>query len=233
PARMDVVMEIARQNNLYVIEDAAESLGSTYKGRYTGTFGDLGVFSFNGNKVITTGGGGMVVTDNDELAQRARLLVNQGRADSEKEYIHQEIGYNFRLTNIQAALGLAQMKRLPEFLAVKRRNASIYRRELQNVTGIRMQKELNEAESSWWLFSIVVEDEFDEERDSIMSRLTAKGVQVRPFFTPLDQQPCYSKYNIPNSKVADHLYSGGINLPSASFLTEQDVLDVCRELLER
>ena len=125
------------------------------------------------------------------------------------------------------------MKRLPEFLAVKRRNASIYRRELQNVTGIRMQKELNEAESSWWLFSIVVEDEFDEERDSIMSRLTAKGVQVRPFFTPLDQQPCYSKYNIPNSKVADHLYSGGINLPSASFLTEQDVLDVCRELLER
>lgn len=233
PARMDAVMEIAKRNNLYVIEDAAESLGATYKGRYTGTFGDIGVFSFNGNKVITTGGGGMVVTDNDELAQRARLLVNQGRATSEKEYIHQEIGYNFRLTNIQAALGLAQMKRLSEFLAVKRRNASIYRRELRDVAGIRMQKELDEAESSWWLFSIVVEDEFNEDRESIMSRLTGKGIQVRPFFTPLDQQPCYSKYHIPKCEVAGYLYSRGINLPSASFLTEQDVLDVCRELLKR
>lgn len=233
PVDMDAIMEIARQHNLFVIEDAAESLGSTYKGNYTGTFGNLGVFSFNGNKVITTGGGGMVVTDNDELAQRARLLVNQGRAAYEKEYIHQEIGYNFRLTNIQAALGLAQMKRLPEFLAVKRRNARIYQRELQDIPGIRWQKELIDADSNWWLFSILVEDEFPEDRYSIMSRLTSKGIQVRPLFTPLDKQPCYSRYNIPKCEIADYLHSRGINLPSASFLTEDDVFDVCRELLQR
>lgn len=233
PVNMDAIMEIARQHDLFVIEDATESLGSTYKGSYTGTFGDLGVFSFNGNKVITTGGGGMVITDNDELAQRARLLVNQGRNAFEKEYVHQEIGYNFRLTNIQAALGLAQMKRLPEFLAVKRRNACIYQRELQDIPGIGWQSEPKDAESNWWLFSILIEDEFPEDRHSIITRLVSKGIQVRSLFTPLDKQPCYSKYNIPKCEIADYIYSRGINLPSASFLTKGNIIDVCRELLQR
>jgi perosamine synthetase len=233
PADMDAIMEIARQYNLFVIEDATESLGSTYKVKYTGIFGDLGVFSFNGNKVITTGGGGMVVTDHDELAQKARLLVNQGREAGVKEYSHQEIGYNFRLTNIQAALGLAQMKRLPEFLAVKRRHACIYQQKLQDIPGIRWQSEPAAAESNWWLFSVVVEDEFLEDKHSMMSRLTSKGIQVRPLFKPIDQQPCYSGYKMPKCEVADYLYKRGINLPNASFLTEEDIKAVCRELLQR
>lgn len=232
PASMGAITEIARQHNLFVIEDATESLGSTYMGKHTGTFGDIGVFSFNGNKVITTGGGGMVVTDNDELAQRARLLVNQGREAGQREYIHKEIGYNFRLTNIQAALGLAQMKRIPEFLATKRANVQIYKEMLEETPGLSWQQELPGAKSGWWLFSILVNEEFKEDKQSLMSRLTSKGIQVRPFFKPINLQPCYVEYNFVECPVAEELYKKGINLPSTSFISKDDVHEVCRELLQ-
>ncbi|RJX18369.1 MAG: LegC family aminotransferase [Desulforudis sp.] len=234
PADMSRLMDIARRHGLYVIEDAAEALGATYNGQHVGTFGDIGIFSFNGNKVITTGGGGMLVTNDPDLAARARLLVNQGRRSDAMEYEHLEIGYNFRLTNIQAALGLAQMERLEQFLNTKRRNAALYRKLLRDVPGLEWQQELPEGRSSWWMFSILVDTGvFNRNRQAVAEGLRAAGIQVRPLFLPLSQQPAYAGYGIKTCPVAESLHRRGLNLPSASFLTEEDVRYVCQILLER
>ncbi|WP_025774180.1 LegC family aminotransferase [Neomoorella thermoacetica] len=234
PADMDAILGLAREYGLYVIEDATEALGSTYKGKKTGTFGHIGVFSFNGNKIITTGGGGMLVTEDPELARRARILVNQGREPGETEYEHKEIGFNYRLTNLQAALGLAQLERLPEFLAAKRRNAAIYRRELQGIPGVDWQQELPGTESNWWLFSIlIIAEKYGESREALMARLSGRGIQFRPLFKPIPLQPCYSHYSFPPCPVAVNLYAEGINLPSASFLEKDDIMAVCANLFPR
>lgn len=232
PADMTGLVSVAGRYGLIVIEDAAEALGARYNGRHVGTFGRVGIFSFNGNKVITTGGGGMLVTDDPDLAERARLLVNQGRVPGVFEYEHQEIGYNYRLTNLQAALGLAQMERLPAFLAVKRSNAALYRELLGGRTGIGFQQEQAGAESSWWLFSVLVDREaFGEDKKSVISRLRSSGIQVRPLFNPIDRQPCFRSYGLTRCPVAGDLYEKGINLPSTSFLTGEEVREVCFEIL--
>jgi perosamine synthetase len=234
PADMSRLLDIARRHGLYVIEDAAGALGATYKGQHVGTFGDIGIFSFNGNKVITTGGGGMLVTNNPDIAARARLLINQGRAFDAMEYEHLEIGYNFRLTNIQAALGLAQMERLEQFLATKRRNAALYRELLNKVPGLGWQQESPEGRSSWWLFSVLVNpSDFGQDRYALARRLQGAGIQVRPLFLSLSRQPAYAGYGLKTCPVAESLHRRGLNLPSASFLTEEDVRYVCRVLLER
>ncbi|WXJ86736.1 GDP-perosamine synthase [Moorella humiferrea] len=234
PADMEAILGLAQKYGLYVIEDATEALGSTYKGKKAGTCGHIGVFSFNGNKIITTGGGGMLVTEDPELARRARILVNQGREPGETEYEHKEIGFNYRLTNLQASLGLAQLERLPEFLVTKRRNAAIYRQQLQGIPGLSWQQELPGAESNWWLFSILInEEKYGESKKAVMARLNSHGFQVRPLFKPIPLQPCYSHYSFPLCPVAVNLYAKGINLPSASFLEKDDIMAVCANLFPR
>ncbi|MEW5898334.1 MAG: LegC family aminotransferase [Bacillota bacterium] len=234
PPDMSRLMDIARRYCLYVIEDAAEALGATYNGKHVGTFGEIGIFSFNGNKVITTGGGGMLVTNDPDLAVRARQLINQGRAFDTMEYEHFEIGYNFRLTNIQAALGLAQMERLEQFLNAKRRNAALYRELLRDVPGLEWQQELPEGRSSWWMFSILVDDGvFKRDRHTVAEGLRAAGIQTRPLFLPLSRQPAYAGYDLKTCPVAESLHRRGLNLPSTSFLTEEDIRYVCQVLLER
>ncbi|MDI6710303.1 MAG: LegC family aminotransferase [Bacillota bacterium] len=231
PADMVALREIAQGHGIHLIEDATEALGSTIGDRHVGTFGEMGIFSFNGNKVITTGGGGMLVTNDAALAERARLLVNQGRAAGSLEYEHQEIGYNYRLTNLQAALGLAQLERLPAFLDTKRHNAALYRELLRDVPGLAWQEEQREAKSNWWLFSILLDEkEYGEGRRSLMERLLSRGIQVRPLFLPLHRQPCYRGYTFDRCPVAEELHGRGINLPSASFLTTRDVREVCDAL---
>jgi perosamine synthetase len=231
PADMTAVGETARRYGLYIIEDAAEALGAAYQNRHVGTFGDVGVFSFNGNKVITAGGGGMLVTKDPALAERARLLVNQGRAPGITEFEHQEIGYNYRLTNLQAALGLAQMERLPEFLAVKGRNAALYRELLAGEAGLVWQRELGDARSSWWLFSVLVDaEQHGGDRVTVADKLRAAGVQARPLFKPLTQQSPYRKLGWRACPVAESLHARGISLPSASFLREDDIRETCRLL---
>ncbi|OIQ12543.1 LegC family aminotransferase [Neomoorella thermoacetica] len=233
PADMDAILGLAREYGLYVIEDATEALGSTYKGKKAGTFGHIGVFSFNGNKIITTGGGGMLVTEDPELARRARILVNQGREPGEIEYEHKEIGFNYRLTNLQAALGLAQLERLPEFLATKRRNAAIYCRELRNISGIGWQEETPGAESNWWLFSIVVyKEKYGLDRQKLMKHLQNRGIQVRPLFKPVNLQQCYKAYSFNHCPTAKALYTKGLNIPSASFLQEKEIIRVIGALRE-
>jgi len=232
PARMDSIMELAHKYGLYVIEDATEALGSTYKGKMVGTFGHIGVFSFNGNKIITTGSGGMLVTEDLELARKARILAHQGREPGEVEYEHREIGFNYRLTNLQAALGLAQLERLPEFLAAKRRNAMVYQQKLQSVNGISWQKEVSGAESNWWLFSILInKDIYGKSKEVIMNSLRNKGIQLRPLFKPIPLQRCYEQYSFSRCPVAEDLYTKGFNLPSTTFLTQDDINTVCENLL--
>lgn len=234
PADMQRIMELARNHGLYVVEDATEALGSTYKGRHAGTFGHIGVCSFNGNKMITTGGGGMLVTGDPDLASLARLLVNQGRAPGTIEYEHVEVGYNYRLTNLQAALGLAQLERLPEFLTTKRRNATLYREFLKEEPGLEWQQELDGAVSNWWLFSVLINPEiFGSDRNSVREKLIAAGVQVRPLFMPLTKQPMYKNHSLNGCPKAESLHEKGLNLPSASFLTAEDIQNVCQALLER
>ncbi|MCL5935526.1 MAG: LegC family aminotransferase [Firmicutes bacterium] len=233
PVDIQRIMELARNHGIYVVEDATEALGSTYKGRHTGTFGDIGVFSFNGNKVITTGGGGMLVTGDPDLASQACLLVNQGRTPGAIEYEHVEVGYNYRLTNLQAALGLAQLERLPEFLTTKRHNAALYRELLKETPGLEWQHELDGAVSNWWLFSVLINPEiFGSDRNSIMEEMIAAGVQVRPLFMPLTKQAIYQHYRLNKCIVAESLYKKGLNLPSTTFLSDKDVYAVC-ELLKQ
>ena len=228
PADLNSICDLANNYGIYVIEDAAESLGATISGKMTGTFGHIGVFSFNGNKVITTGSGGMIVTADSKIAERARLLVNQGREKEQTEYMHSEIGYNYRLTNLQAALGLAQLERLPQFLKAKKNISGIYHRLLDSLPGIEFQKELPEARSSLWLTSILIDPgKFGEEKTALMKRLISQGIQVRPLFIPMHRQPCFFEMGLKKNSIADDLYNRGINLPSATFLTDESVREVC------
>ncbi|MHB1420534.1 MAG: LegC family aminotransferase [Bacillota bacterium] len=234
PADMTRILEVGRKYGLYVVEDAAEALGASYKGQHVGTFGDIGVFSFNGNKVITTGGGGMLVTGNPDLASRGRMLVNQGRKLGTIEYEHLEIGFNYRLTNLQAALGLAQLSRLPEFLAAKRCNAALYREIFQNEPGLEWQQELEETVSNWWLFSVLIDQHiFGADRNAVREKLIAAGIQVRPLFMSLIKQLPYKHYGLNGCPKAESLHKNGLNLPSTSFITAEDIRLVCQTLLSR
>jgi perosamine synthetase len=157
PVDMDLIREAARKFNLVVIEDAAESLGAKYRGHMVGRLGDIACFSFNGNKVITTGGGGMIVTDNEEWAHRARYLTTQAK-DDPVEYVHQEVGYNYRLTNVQAALGCAQMEQLPGYVAAKRRVAARYTETLTGTPGITPMREAPWAFGTFWMYTVLVDE---------------------------------------------------------------------------
>jgi len=219
PCNMDAIMEIAEEYNLYVIEDATESLGATYKGKQTGSFGDFGCFSFNGNKLITTGGGGMVVTNDEKRAEHIKFLVNQAR-DSSKGYYHSEMGFNYRMTNIEAALGLAQLKRIDEFLNKKRKFRQIYQEILGDLPYVKFQKEYNGVEGSWWLTCIKVEK--DVNIDSLMEKLRGKGIQTRRIFVPACEMPYLKEYST-ESPSAYEIYRKGICLPSSTLNSADSV----------
>lgn len=224
---MDEIMNIAKRYNLYVIEDAAESLGTKYKGRHTGTFGDLGCFSFNGNKIITTGGGGMIVGNDEKRLGHIKFSVNQAR-DESGEYYHPEIGFNYRMTNVEAALGLAQMKRLDAFLAKKRRFNEIYKKELGQIDTIHFQKEHKGAETSFWLSCAV----FSEKIDIIKLQKTLKkdGIPTRRVFMPIIEFPPYKRYKQGSYKNSYQIYEKGLCLPSSTLNTDDDIYYVCNAI---
>jgi len=228
PCNMDAIMEIAGKAGLVVIEDATESLGAVYKGRYTGTIGDLGCFSFNGNKTITTGGGGMIVGRNKERLEHIKFLVNQAR-DESKGYYHPEIGFNYRMTNLEAALGMAQMERLSTFSDKKRRFSEIYRKELSSVPDISFQGQHEGAESSWWLTCVT----FGEKTDlpSLQKALREKGVPTRRVFMPVIEFPPFAADNsaFGNSR---EIYERGLCLPSSTLNSEEDIYYVCTMIKE-
>jgi perosamine synthetase len=224
PCDMDSIMAIARKHNLFVIEDATESLGATFKGIQTGTFGDFGCFSFNGNKTITTGGGGMVVGCDSRRLEHIKFLVNQAR-DESQGYFHPEVGFNYRMTNIEAALGLAQMRQLGTFLNIRKQFNQCYRTYLETTDSIHLQGEHPQASSSFWLTcgtlkaGILV--------PSLQATLRAQDIQTRRIFIPLTEQPPYKKFVRYGCPVALEIFHHGICLPSSALNTPEDVVRVC------
>ncbi|UCH46056.1 MAG: LegC family aminotransferase [Nitrospiraceae bacterium] len=229
PCNMDEINKIAKKYNLYVVEDAAESLGALYGGRFTGALGDLGCFSFNGNKTITTGGGGMVVGNDVQRMEHIKYLINQAR-DKKEEIYHSEIGFNYRLTNIQAALGLAQFEKLAGFLEKKRLFNGVYKEELKDLNTIRFQEQYDGAESSFWFTCILSED--GAARKELQKRLEQKGIPTRRIFTPINEFPPYRDCKFIDNGNAHNIYERGVCLPGSTRNGLDDIKYVCSTLKE-
>ncbi len=219
PVDIDPLLELCRKNNIDVIEDATESLGSEYKGARTGSFGRIGCFSFNGNKIITTGGGGMIVTSDDGIAKRARHLTTQAKKDP-FEYDHDEIGYNYRLTNIQAAMGVAQMERIDEFVEAKRKNASIYRELLSDINDICFLWEMSWAKSNFWFYTIKAPK---GHRMPLMKHLLSKDIQVRPVWKLIHTLPMYKEHQAYEIQKAIQIYETSLSLPCSVGLKREQI----------
>lgn len=223
PTALVELAALASERELLVIEDAAESLGSSLSGRPTGSWGSLGCLSFNGNKIVTTGGGGMVVTDDAELAQQARYLSTQAR-DDPREYRHNAIGFNYRLTNLQAALGLGQLATFEDRLARRRAVAARYRERLHG-QAMRFLEPAQSASSNNWLVSIVLDDA--NLRDELITALDAAGIEARAFFVPVHrQQPYADARHWGDLPIAERLHAGGVNLPSSTGVSLSEVDEV-------
>ncbi len=217
---IDEIIEIARENKLSVIEDATESLGATYKNRQTGTFGIFGCFSFNGTKIITTGGGGMIVSNDQKQAEHIKFVVNQAR-DASKGIYHPEVGFNYGMTNIEAALGLAQLERISGFLIKKRKFRKIYQEILSELSYIKFQKEYENAEGSCWLTNIKI-DKKNIDIDNLKLKLKEKRIPTGRIFIPASGIPYLKKFSktCPN---AYEIYNQSIILPSSTLNEEEDI----------
>jgi perosamine synthetase len=229
PADMDAIRRIADIHRLHVVEDAAEALGARHRGRPVGSLSDVATFSFYGNKVITTGEGGMVVTDDSTLAERMRVLRGQGQ-DPLQRYRFPVVGYNYRLTNVACAIGCAQLEKVEWHVGRRRQIAGWYRELLGDRPGIAFSPEAEWATSSFWMSSVVLEGRTADERDSVMGALQRKGVETRPFFYPMHTLPPHADDR--PFPVADALAAGGINLPSGASLSYRDAELVVERLLE-
>lgn len=238
PVDMAPVIEIADNYGLKIIEDAAEMHGQRYKGRPCGSFGDISTFSFYPNKHITTGEGGMLLTDDARLAERCRSLRNLC-FQPQKRFVHEELGYNFRMTNLQAALGLAQLERLEEFVARKRYMGKRYTELLSNVEGLELMPEKTEyANNIYWVYGMVLKDDVSFDAEEAMRRLGQKGIGSRPFFWPMHEQPVFQKMGLFKGEsypVAERLARRGFYIPSGLALTEaqmEEVAEAAKEMMQ-
>lgn len=218
PCDMDNIVPIAREHDLFVVEDCAESMGSLYKGKHTGTFGDIATFSFYGNKTITTGEGGMVTTNDETLHDRCVHFKGQGLA-KHRQYWHDVIGYNYRMTNICAAIGLAQLEQIETFLAQKQQVANWYRKGFAD-SDLAFHEPIGDVYHAYWMCSVLAPSAKD--RNPLRDHLTQKGIETRPLFYPVHTMPMYSQ-KFARFKTAENLGWRGINLPSYPALSEQDV----------
>lgn len=231
PVDIDPILEIASSYNLVVVEDATESLGAMYKGRMVGRLGDIACFSFNGNKIITTGGGGMIVTDNEAFARKAKYFTTQAKDDA-VEYIHQEIGYNYRLTNIQAAIGCAQMEQLNDYISAKRSIAASYTEKLKDIAGITPMREAPWADSIYWLYTILLDEEvFMKSSRQLMHDLAGLGIQARPLWQPLHLSPAHSGSQSYQCVVAEELNKSALSLPCSTGLSTDQLERVVNGIL--
>jgi perosamine synthetase len=233
PADMAGLRAVSEEHGIRLVEDAAEAPLATYQGRSTGGLGDIATFSFYGNKILTSGEGGAVTLDDDDLAARVRLLRGQGM-DLSRRYFFPIVGYNYRLTNVAGAFLCAQLERSDEILARRRAIYARYDERLAHATGITLQSRLPDRELAPWLYSVVIEPEFGVSRDEVMQQMSARGVETRPFFIPVHTLPPYAHneklVSLPNT---DRLAASGINLPTFTQMTDIDIDDVCDALLGR
>jgi perosamine synthetase len=226
PCEMDKILELAKAHNLKIIEDAAEMHGQTYRGKPCGSFGDISTFSFYPNKHLTTGEGGMILTDDDDLAEKCRSLRNLC-FKAEQRFVHDELGWNLRMTNLQAALGVAQLERLNEFVAIKRNMGAQYNQLLLDVKGIQIPKNSTDyAENIYWVYGIVLDDSIPMDAKEAMNRLNLKGIGTRPFFWPMHQQPVFAKMDLFKGEsypVSERIARRGFYLPSGMALNESQI----------
>jgi predicted outer membrane repeat protein len=215
PADMDGLLAVASDFHIALIEDAAESLGSHYHGRHTGTLGRMGTLSFNGNKTITTGGGGAILTDDPDLARRAKHLSTTAKLAHDWEYAHDEVGFNYRLPNLNAALGCAQLERLPAFLHAKRQLFNRYQQAFSELIGAELYAEPDRCHSNYWLQTLLLDPGCSAERDSVLRATNAAGLMTRPAWTPLHELAPFAKCPRMNLDTAQSLARRLINLPSS------------------
>jgi perosamine synthetase len=232
PVDMDILNEIAARRGLFVLEDAAEAHGAVYKGRSVGSLGDAASFSFYGNKIITTGEGGMVTTNREDVARLAWNLRDHAFS-TERHFWHKFVGYNYRMTNLQAAIGLAQTEQLERFVDARRANAAHYSELLNRIPGIVTPPEAPWAKNVFWMYGILLNKEFGLSRDQLRGALAARGIETRTFFIPMHCQPIYfDQYRGQRFPVAEDLCRRGLYLPSASSLTREDILTVVEAIKE-
>ena len=225
-ADMEGIIEVANKYNLKVIEDATEAIGTyyiegKYNGKHAGTIGDIGVYSFNGNKIMTTGGGGMIVSNNEELLRKAKHLTTQAKSD-ELYYIHDEIGYNYRMTNLQAALGLAQLEQLEDFIKVKKDNYDFYKNEVQEISGLRILDFKDSIRPNYWFYALYVEQGYALNRDQIIKYLASKKIQARPIWGLISDQKPYEGSQTYKIDKAKQYLDNVVNIPCSSNLSRED-----------
>jgi len=228
PANMEEINKIAKEYNLFVIEDAAEAHGAEVNGKKVGSLGHVGVFSFYGNKIITTGEGGMITTNNESLYNRMKYLRDHAMS-KEKRYWHTEVGFNYRMTNLQAALGVAQLERIDELLAKKKLIFEWYLEELQDIKGIRLNYQAPWAKNVYWMVCLELDGYTEKQRDEFIRKLKSKNIDSRPYFYPVSDMPMYDKVDTP---ITHKVYQRGINLPSFFDITKKQVEYVCEIILE-
>lgn len=220
---IDPILEACNIYEIPLIEDAAESLGASYKGRSPGSFGKIGIFSFNGNKIITTSGGGMLVSDDQKLVEKARFLATQAR-DAAPHYQHSEIGYNYRLSNVLAGIGRGQLRVLEERVEARRRNFDFYKQALGNLPGIEFMPEAAFGKSTRWLSCLTIDPAaFGANREQVRLALAQEKIEARPVWKPLHLQPVFADCECIGGAVAEELFENGLCLPSGSNLTDQDL----------
>ncbi len=215
PVDMDPLINICNKFNIKIIEDAAESLGSFYKGKHTGNFGTASAISFNGNKIITTGGGGVVLCNDDALAKEAKHITTTARLDNFLHHFHDRIGFNYRMPNINAAIGCAQLEQLPQFLEQKRELAKKYKAEFDNIKGLSFFWEKGYAKTNFWLNTLLLDKPDPEQLKNILDLTNSKGILTRPVWTPLHQLPMYKNCPAMDLSTTDDLKYQIINLPSS------------------
>jgi dTDP-4-amino-4,6-dideoxygalactose transaminase len=233
-ADLDPIIDLCKKHNVPLIEDAAESLGTKYKGKDTGTFGDYGIYSFNGNKIITTSGGGMLVSDNEEKIEKVRFWATQSR-DKAKHYQHSEIGYNYRMSNIVAGIGRGQLKVLENRINKKKYIFEYYKRELENLEGIEFMPINDWNKPNYWLSCIRISEKCHSERSEeshirpieIMEALEKDNIETRPIWKPMHMQPFFAEYDYVGGDVSEKLFENGVCLPSDTKMTDEDLYKVC------
>ncbi len=222
---MPRLMQIADKHNIAVIEDASESLGSYWNGQHSGSWGVMNVFSFNGNKIITTGGGGVIVTNHEEHAKRAKHLSTQSKVNPET-YFHDEIGFNYRLVNVLAAIGVAQMEQLPEFIKRKKVIDAFYRKELKGVGDIKFQKIPKEVDPNCWLFTF-----YSKKQSEILAALKENAIIARPFWMPMNQLPMFLDHDyITKQDYSKDIHKNCLSIPSSVNLTEEQLVKVVKTI---
>jgi len=232
PVDMDPVMELAEKHGLYVVEDAAEAHGAEYKGRKCGSIGHINCFSFYANKIITTGEGGMVLTDDDKLAERTRLHRNLCFKEGRRFY-HEELGGNYRMTNLQAAVGVAQMERIEEFIEMKRKNTAHYNKRLADIEGLQLPAEKEWAKNVYWMYGVVLGENTGMDAVEFSKRLKTHGVETRPFFLGMHEQPVFHNMGLflnEHFPVAERIARQGLYLPSGLTLTESQIDQICQNV---